>query len=123
MTHYSHVEVEAKNSLQDFAITIFSQLVSLLIPSNFLSSEFGVLHSMQCKKFILDKDDTSEVFSLHKDGNLYVNYNKYTTDQYCIELTNLDSIEVSAVVIHICHPRKYANLTPLRWFLILCSLQ
>lgn len=62
---------------------------------------------MHCKKFILDKYDTSEVFSLHKDGNLYVNDNKYTIDQYCIELTKLDSIEVSDLDQNSFHLKIY----------------
>lgn len=74
----------------------------LLYPRpNFSLLEYGVLHSMHCRKFILEKPDATDkngqidVYGLHKDGNLYANKAMYSVDHYCIELTQMDTIDVN----------------------------
>lgn len=64
------------------------------VSSPLKSTEYGVLHSMHCRKLKLDKSEI-DVFGLHKDGNLYANNAMYSANHYCIELTKMAKIEVN----------------------------
>lgn len=60
-----------------------------------LHTEYGVLHSMHCRKFKLDKHSPNERYGLHTDGKLHINNLMYSVDDYCVEFTKMEAIEVS----------------------------
>lgn len=52
-----------------------------------------MLHSLQCKKSPLSKNETH---FLHQNGSLYVGDSRYDTHEYCVENTKIGStIEVN----------------------------
>lgn len=63
----------------------------------FYFPEYGVLHSMHCRKFKLDKNNPNERYGLQIDGNLHINNYMYSVDDYCVEFTKMETIEVFSI--------------------------
>lgn len=64
--------------------------------SIFLFTEYGVLHSLDCKqgKSPLHPDET---YYLHRNGTLFLGMTRFENDEYCIENTQIGSkIEVGS---------------------------